>query len=65
MHIAVKILLLLPIVAFRLAIRIIIGTLVIFIAPLLLLILHLMGVNTDRVCRCYDNWMLMGEWKDE
>ena len=65
MDIFLKVVAALILFAVRLAVRLVVGTLVAFLSPLLFIILLLAGQDTDHIYGCYKMWMMTGEWTDE
>ena len=56
-----KIIFLLLLFAFRVAVRVVVGTAFALIAPFVAVVMILMGGDFEKFCEAYEEWMMTGE----
>ena len=61
----IKLILLLPIILFRVAIRVVLGTAGVIVAIPFMILLAIFGVDTDPIFEAVNNWFLTGSFKSE
>ena len=57
--------LLVPVILFRVAIRVVLGTAGVIVAIPFMIILAIFGVDTDPIFEAVNNWFLTGSFKSE
>ena len=61
----IKLILLIPVILFRFAIRVVLGTAGVIAAAPIVLLLGVLGVDVEPFLDAVDNWFLTGSFKSE